>query len=222
MTNRVLLRVVKDMKELVTFFNNNTTEVIAKKLLGMYLEHETDIGVLAGYIVDTEAYLGPDDQAAHSFGLRKTPRLEAMYDQLGTIYLYTMHTHLLLNIVTQERGIPQGVMIRGLEPIKGIEQMEKNRGNKQGAELTNGPGKLVEALGVKKELYGASIFSSKLTLVPHKGRTPKKILSLPRIGIPNKGIWTDLPLRYAVAGNPFISKQKKATIDQENFGWEKK
>ena len=64
---------------------------MAQYLLGMYLEHETATGVLGGYIVDAEAYLGPDDEAAHSFGLRKTPRLQAMYDKPGTIYLYTMH-----------------------------------------------------------------------------------------------------------------------------------
>ena len=94
------------MKETINIFNTKTTEEVAQYLLGMYLEHETATGVLGGYIVDAEAYLGPDDEAAHSFGLRKTPRLQAMYDKPGTIYLYTMHTHLILNMVTQEQGKP--------------------------------------------------------------------------------------------------------------------
>jgi DNA-3-methyladenine glycosylase len=207
------------MKETIDFFNTKTTEEIAQFLLGMYLQHETTTGVLGGYIVDAEAYLGPADEAAHSFGLRNTPRLKAMYDQPGTIYLYTMHTHLILNMVTQEKGRPQGVMIRAIQPDTGLAQMEENRHGRTGVELTNGPGKLVAALGITKELYGQSIFDSTLKLIPEKRKYPKKILALPRIGIPNKGIWTDLPLRYVVAGNPYITKQKRAEIDLNNFGW---
>lgn len=207
------------MNETINFFNTQSTEDIAQFLLGMYLEHETANGVLAGYIVDAEAYLGPEDEAAHSFGLRNTPRLKAMYEKPGTIYLYTMHTHLILNIVTQEKGKPQGVMIRAIEPVEGIEKMEANRNGRTGSELSNGPGKLVTALGITKELYGQSIFNSTLRIVPEKRKIPKKIVALPRIGIPNKGIWTELPLRYVVAGNPYISKQKRSEIDQKTFGW---
>lgn len=207
------------MNETIHFFNTRTTEEIAQFLLGMYLEHETEAGVLAGYIVDTEAYLGPEDEAAHSFGLRDTPRLKAMYDKPGTIYLYTMHTHLILNMVTQEKGKPQGVMIRAIEPVVGIEVMENNRNGRKGAELSNGPGKLVAALGIDRALYGQSIFDSSLRIVPEKRKRPKEIRALPRIGIPNKGIWTDLPLRYVVSGNPYISKQKRSNIDQKAFGW---
>lgn len=207
------------MNETIKFFNTQSTEDIAQFLLGMYLEHETADGLLAGYIVDAEAYLGPEDEAAHSFGLRSTPRLKAMYEKPGTIYLYTMHTHLILNMVTQERGKPQGVMIRAIEPAEGIEKMEANRNGRTGSELSNGPGKLVTALGITKELYGQSIFNSSLRIVPEKRKIPKKIVALPRIGIPNKGIWTELPLRYVVAGNPYISKQKRSEIDQKTFGW---
>lgn len=210
---------METIKQAESIFTTAATEEIAQYLLGMYLEHETPQGILAGYIVDAEAYLGPEDEAAHSFGMRKTPRLAAMYDEPGTIYLYTMHTHLILNMVTQAVGKPQGVMIRGLEPAAGLERMSANRKGKLGPELANGPGKLVAALGITKALYGQSIFSSTLRIVPEKRKYPKQILALPRIGIPNKGIWTELPLRYAVAGNPFISQQKKAEI-KPDFGWE--
>lgn len=142
-----------------------------------------------------------------------------MYDKPGTIYLYTMHTHLILNMVTQEQGKPQGVMIRAIEPVEGVDKMIENRQGRQGVELTNGPGKLVAALGIDKQLYGQSIFSSSLRLVPEKRKFPKKIEALPRIGIPNKGRWTELPLRYVVAGNPYISKQKRTAVDQIDFGW---
>lgn len=208
------------MEEVIEYFNQETTENIAKYLLGMYIEHETPTGKLGGYIVDCEAYLGPDDEAAHSYGMRDTPRVRAMYEQPGTIYLYTMHTHLILNMITQPVGIPQGVMIRGFEPVEGLEQMIVNRHGRLGAELSNGPGKLVEALGIEPELYGSSIFSSSLHLVPEKRRLPKVIDALPRIGIPNKGIWTERPLRFVVRGNPYITKQRKSLIDKEN-GWRK-
>lgn len=207
------------MNETIKFFNTKSTEEIAQFLLGMYLEHETSSGTLAGYIVDTEAYLGPEDEAAHSFGLRDTPRLRAMYEKPGTIYLYTMHTHLILNMVTQEKGKPQGVMIRAIEPVEGVKKMEENRNGRKGIELSNGPGKLVAALGIDRDLYGQSIFDSRLRIVPEKRKKPKKIISLPRIGIPNKGIWTELPLRYVVSGNPYITKQRRNDIEQKTFGW---
>lgn len=206
------------MDKIIEAFHTKKTPEIAQALLGTYLEHETAQGKLAGYIVDCEAYLGPEDQAAHSYGMRQTPRLEAMYQEPGTIYLYTMHTHLILNMVTQAPGEPQGVMIRGLEPAVGLEQMIANRGGKTGSQLSDGPGKLVAALGITKELYGQSIFTSSLHLVPEKKREPKKILAVPRVGIPNKGIWTDLPLRFIVAGNPYVTKQKKNQIDPDH-GW---
>lgn len=205
------------MRETKQFFEIKTTEEIASFLVGMYLEYETSAGKLGGYIVDCEAYLGPDDKAAHSYGMRDTPRLQAMYQEPGTIYLYTMHTHLILNMITQPVGIPQGVMIRGLEPVEGIQAMEENR-SKFGVELSNGPGKLVAALGITPDLYGQSIFTSALHLVPEKKRTPKKIERLPRIGIPNKGIWTDKPLRFVASGNPYITKIRKKDIDSD-FGW---
>ncbi|MDT2521933.1 DNA-3-methyladenine glycosylase [Enterococcus raffinosus] len=208
------------MEQLINYFNTESTENIAQYLLGMYLEHETPAGNLAGYIVDCEAYLGPDDEAAHSYGMRDTPRVRAMYEKPGTIYLYTMHTHLILNMITQPVGMPQGVMIRGIEPAEGIEQMISNRHGRRGSAISDGPGKLVEALGITKELYGKSIFTSPLHLLPEKRRIPKQIDALPRIGIPNKGIWTERPLRYVVHGNPYITNQRKASIE-ENNGWRK-
>lgn len=206
------------MEQVINYFNTESTENIAKYLLGMYLEHETSEGKLGGYIVDCEAYLGPDDDAAHSYGMRDTPRVRAMYEKPGTIYLYTMHTHLILNMITQPVGMPQGVMIRGFEPVEGMEQMILNRHGRMGAAVSDGPGKLVEALGITRDLYGESIFSSSLHLVPEKRRIPKQIDALPRIGIPNKGVWTEKPLRFVVRGNPYITNQRKNLIE-ENNGW---
>ncbi len=206
------------VNEAIEIFQTKSTEEIAQYLVGMYLEHDTPSGKMGGYIVDCEAYLGPEDEAAHSHGMKNTPRLKAMYDQPGTIYLYSMHTHLILNMVTQAKGMPQGVMIRGLEPVEGLEQMEENR-QKKGKELSNGPGKLVAALGIDQSLYGQSIFSSALHLVPAKKRTPQHIGRLPRIGIPNKGQWTEMPLRFIVSGNPYVTNIRKSQL-AENNGWQ--
>lgn len=206
------------MEQAIEIFNSKTTPEIAEYLIGMYVEHEGPQGKLGGYIVDCEAYLGPDDEAAHSFGMRKTPRVRAMYQEPGTIYLYTMHTHLILNMITQPKGMPQGVMIRGLEPAEGLEEMIANRGGKSGPALSDGPGKLVAALGIEKALYGQSIFTSPLHIRPEKKKQAKEILRLPRIGIPNKGKWTEMPLRFAVKGNPYISNQKKTQV-AEDWGW---
>lgn len=207
------------MNETKTFIQQATTKEVATFLVGMYLEYQTEQQTLGGWIVDCEAYLGADDQAAHSYRLKKTPRLAAMYQEAGTIYLYQMHTQLILNIVTQDCHQPQGVMIRALEPDeKSIAQMEKNRRGKTGVDLTNGPGKLIQALGVSKDLYGQSIFTSSLHLRPDKRRYPQKIATLPRIGIPNKGFWSTAPLRFVCQGNPYLTQQKKSQVTAD-FGW---
>ncbi|WP_071131701.1 DNA-3-methyladenine glycosylase [Enterococcus timonensis] len=197
-------------------FQLENTALIAEKLLGHLLTFETPAGIVSGYIVDCEAYVGPLDAASHSFGGRQTPRLRAMYQSAGTIYAYIMHTHLLLNLVTQKSGSPQGVMIRAIEPAAGLEIMEKNR-NKVGVNLTNGPGKLTQAMGLTKDIYGTNIFSGPLKVSDIK-KTPVKIITAPRIGIPNKGVWTLAPLRFYVAGNPYVSQIKKSEVD-EFHGW---
>lgn len=127
------------MDELMALFATQPTTTIARALLGMYLEHETPVGTVGGYIVDCEAYLGPDDLAAHSVGMRNTPRVRAMYQEPGTIYLYAMHTHRIVNFITQPKGIPQGIMIRGLEPVDGIALMEQQR-QKTGPDVATAPG----------------------------------------------------------------------------------
>lgn len=208
---------MKKLTEVKKIFQLEDTKEVAKALLGHLILHESKDGLVGGYIVDTEAYLGSEDKASHSYGHKNTPRLKAQYDKQGTIYMYSMHTHLLLNLVTQKKGQPEGVMIRGIEPVVGLSIMEELR-QKKGPELTNGPGKLTEALGLTNELYGSSIFEGPLYVLDDK-KIPQKITAAPRIGIPNKDIWTELPLRYYVAGNPYITKIKKSEIDMENHGW---
>lgn len=193
------------------------TEAVAQKLLGMKLISETKEGRTSGWIVETEAYIGAIDQAAHVYQWRRTPRVEAMYQEPGTIYLYQMMGHTLLNIITKEEGEPQGVLVRAVEPDEGIELMKRRR-QKEGYQLTDGPGKMSQAMGITMAEYGTLITEPPLYIINGDKKTPKTIEVSPRIGIPNKGEWTEAPLRYTVQGNPYVSK-RKGKIDRHNYGW---
>jgi len=97
-----------------------------------------------------------------------------------------MHTHLILNMVTQEQGKPQGVMIRAIEPVEGVDKMIENRQGRQGVELTNGPGKLVAALGIDKQLYGQSIFLVRYGSCQKNENFRKKLRHYHELGFPIK------------------------------------
>lgn len=198
-----------------TFFQNKTTIELARDLLGTELIHQTKTSKIAGYIVETEAYLGASDMAAHSFQNLRTKRTEIMFHEPGLIYTYQMHQQVLLNFITMKKGIPEAVLIRAIEPSINIEEMEKNRNGKNGIELTNGPGKLTQAMAITMQDYGKSLFDNSLYL--RVGKVPKKIAMSKRIGIPNKGIAAHYPLRFTVTGNPYVSgkKQHKSSTN----GW---
>jgi len=203
---------------MIDFVNGSTTEN-AKKLLGKKLLVEHDGKLVGGYIVEVEAYLGAVDMAAHSYNARRTPKVESMYKAGGTIYIYTMHGHNMINLVMQKEDVPEGVLIRGLQPTTGIEFMKANR-NAESFNLTNGPGKLTKALGITRQFNGTTINTGQVRLDEMEGRTPKNISSSPRIGIPNKGIWTEKPLRFYVEGNPYVSAMPKRQMREASTTWE--
>lgn len=193
------------------------TEDVAIQLLGQKIISETSEGITSGWIVETEAYLGVRDMAAHTYNGRKTPRVKAMYAKAGTIYIYNMMGNLLLNVATREKGNPEAVLIRAIQPIEGIDLMKERRG-KSGYELTNGPGKMTQALGLSMNQYGTMITDPPLYIDFNHKLEPYKILETPRIGIPNKEEWTEAPLRYIVSENPFVSR-RRGKIDLEFMGW---
>ena len=211
-------------------FYQQDTVTMAKELLGkiMILKNENEI--FAGYIIETEAYLGEFDKACHGYGNKKTPKVEALFEKAGTVYIYTMHTHKMLNIVSCEKGNPQAVLIRGIEPVINVKKMIENRG-KEGVLVSNGPGKLTKAMGISDGFNMSEIYEIKKNLEKELGKlnynienmientlyidfenskVPKQIKISERIGIPNKGIWTEKELRYFVAGNKYVSGMKKA------------
>lgn len=205
---------------MIDFINGSTTGN-AKKLLGKKLLVEHHGELLGGYIVEVEAYLGIRDRAAHAYNGRRTPKVESMYKAGGTIYVYTMHGHHMMNIVMQKEGVPEGVLIRGIQPTDGIEHMQMNRVAVI-TNLTNGPGKLTKALGITRAFNGTTLNTGRIWLDETSYQMPKKISASPRIGIPNKGKWTDEPLRFYVEGNPYVSAIPKRQTREACTTWRAK
>ena len=183
------------------FFARPTAEV-ARELLGKKLLRYIDDQWVGGFIVETEAYLADDDPASHS-ARGETPGNAAMFDQPGTLYVYPIHAKYCLNAVTERQGIGCAVLIRAIEPSAGINIMAANRGHDELRRLTRGPAMLCQALAVDRRQDGIDLISSN-TVVIADGRThsPAAVTSTPRIGISTA---TDLPLRFFVDGNRFVS-----------------
>ncbi|MRG86363.1 DNA-3-methyladenine glycosylase [Salinibacillus xinjiangensis] len=186
-------------------FYNMPTLTLAEELLGKLLVKETSSGLTSGWIVETEAYKGPEDRAAHSYQNRRTKRTEVMFGKPGLVYTYSMHTHCLVNVVSGEVDRPEAVLIRAVEPKDGIDLMYERRGvDKKEVNLTNGPGKLTKALGITMEDYRRSLYEPPIYIA--EGPKPASISKGPRIGIENSGEAKDYPWRYWVTGNRFVSR----------------
>ena len=203
------------------YFNKDTTAELTKDVLGHELIYRSLKGIVSGIIVEAEAYLGAKDSAAHAFKGHRSAANEALYEDPGTIYIYTLRGHYMLDVATQKNGEPQGILIRGIEPLKGKKIMLNNR-TKHGFDLTNGPAKLTEAMGIdSKELNMKPMDGSPLTISLTRIKEPSKISASARVNVSTRGDWTEKPLRYYVAGNPYVSKMRKRDMDETNYGWEK-
>ena len=164
------------------FYAHDTLRV-ARTLLGKKLVRWTKGVELSGMIVEAEAYCGKEDSACHAHR-GKTPRNAVMFSHPGHAYVYFAYgMHYLLNLVTEEEGNPCAVLIRGVSPLAGIEEMEARR-KKKGAELTNGPAKLCQALGIDKSLNGWDLTCGKELWVENYKTIPESLITAtPRIGI---------------------------------------
>lgn len=181
-----------------SFYARPTVEV-ARDLLGKELRH----GKTSGIIVETEAYLGGDDLASHSArGI--TDRTRVMFGPPGHAYVYFIYgMYDCVNMVAESDGVAGAVLIRALEPLRGIELMQERRPKaKRLEDLTSGPGKLTRALGITRELNGADVTRGTLT-VHDNGVHGFSIVTGPRIGITKCADW---PLRFHIAGNRFVSR----------------
>lgn len=194
------------MKILPPEFYEQPTLQLAEALIGKLLVHETPKGRISGFIVETEAYMGPLDRAAHSYGGRKTKRTEVMFREPGHIYTYQMHTHTLINVVAEDVDEPHAILIRAIEPVEGEELMAFNRNQLPKKQWTNGPGKLTKAMGITMEHYGTLWYEKPLFI--EQGREPIDISKGPRIGIDNSGEAVHYPYRFWETANPFVSKYR--------------
>lgn len=175
----------------------------ARSLLGYKLVSRTPQGITSGYIVETEAYHFTDP-ASHSF-IGRTKRNNSLFENSGTVYVYfTYGMHYCLNIVCGNRGEGQGVLIRALEPVEGMNLMIKRRNTENMKLLTNGPGKLTQALGVKIEVDGTNLIKGPISI--KRGITPEEIVMTTRIGIKQA---VEYPWRFYIKDNPFVSKIAK-------------
>jgi DNA-3-methyladenine glycosylase len=196
------------------FFNRDPRRV-ARSLLGKLLIRKTPGGILAGRIVETEAYLGQGDAAAHS-AAGQTARNSVLFGPPGLAYVYFIYgNHYCLNVSCLPDGVPGGVLFRALEPVAGINQMAKARGIELPKEtglwkisllkkISSGPGRMSEALDVTRERdNGKSLVSTRSDLrIVDDGYRVRRVMVTPRIGIVKSA---EQPLRYFIAGNPFVS-----------------
>jgi DNA-3-methyladenine glycosylase len=190
-------------------------ELVAPRLLGKVLVHRTKGTVLAGRIVEVEAYLGPHndepDPAAHSHR-GPTPRNGVLFGPAGHAYIYSIYgLYFCANVSCEAEGLGGGVLFRALEPLAGLERMARNRGLKRGAapsQLTSGPGRLCQALGLTRLKHDGLDFtdSSSPLQIRDDSFPEQEALVTVRIGITQA---IDLPLRFVLRGNPCVSGPKR-------------
>ncbi|WP_348663777.1 DNA-3-methyladenine glycosylase [Chlamydia vaughanii] len=199
-----------------SFFLNDDVLSLAKGLLGHLLVTKIEGETTAGFIIETEAYRGPDDKACHAYNYRKTTRNAAMYCRGGVAYIYRCYgMHFLFNVVTGSQNLPHAVLIRAILPHKGENIMIQRRQwhNKPKSLLTNGPGKICQALNLSIEHNMHSLTSPNLHI--SKEKISGEITETPRIGIDYAKEYRDLPWRFVL--NTKKSIENPQDIPEKSF-----
>ena len=191
-------------------FYDRPTEVVARELLGAVLEFTTPDGTAAGRIVETEAYLGPDDPACHAVAGR-TERTWHLHGPPGIAYVYFIYgVHWCFNAVTREEGHGSAVLVRAIEPVRGLALMRRRRpAARRDADLTNGPGKLCQALGIDGSVNGVRLDRRPLRILVGDPVDDSDVSVTTRIGITQAAEW---PLRWIVTGNPYVSLGRPSVV----------
>jgi DNA-3-methyladenine glycosylase len=201
------------MKKLgLDFYRRENVLQIAEELMGKLLISKIDGITTSGRIVECEAYAGAPDKASHAFGGRRTNRNEIMYAEGGFSYVYLCYgIHHLFNVVTNSKDIPHAILIRSLEPVKGIKDMLLRTGKKQlDNTLTRGPGNVSKALGIHTRDSGIRLTGNTIFLADDGFAYPgNEIFTSPRIGVDYAGKDALLPYRFYIKGNPFVSGKPK-------------
>jgi len=197
------------MKKLERSFYERDTLDIARDLLGKYIIHDTPDGKTSGKIVEVEAYVGSEDAASHAYNNRCTNRTKVMFGQGGIAYVYLIYgIYYCMNIVTNKEGYPEAVLIRGIEPIDGLDLMKKRRKTDKLLNLCSGPGKLCSAMGISKAQNGIDLCGENLYLLSGETLSPECIVTTPRINIDYAKDARNYPWRFIIKDNPFLSKGK--------------
>jgi len=192
---------------LPTRFYDRATELVARELLGTVLESSTPEGITRGRVVETEAYLGPDDPACHAAaGL--TVRTTHLFGPPGRSYVYLIYgMYWCFNAVTRERGHGAAVLVRAVHPVDGLALMRRRRPKvKKDRDLTNGPGKLCLAMGIDGSMSGCSLRDGPVVMRAGEPVSDDEVVVTPRLGITQAAEW---PLRYLVRDDPFVSATPK-------------
>lgn len=173
---------------------------VARDVLGKVLVRKVRGMEIWGRLVEVEAYLGPEDRCAHSYGGRRSPRNEVMYGEAGHAYVYfTYGMHYCLNFVTREPGVPQAVLVRALEPGPGVDRC-------------GGPGLVCRSLDIDRALNGVALQPPDLYVLDD-GFKPGQVYATPRVGV-GTGEWSDRPLRFCL-DSPFLSRPLPKSLRDE-------
>lgn len=192
-------------KKITRDFYIRPTLTVAQDLLGKYLVRKEGKKKLVGKIVETEAYIGPDDKAAHTYGGKVTERNKTVFLEGGHVYIYLCYgIHWQLNFTTREDGVPECILVRALEPM-----LENYKDPQQFRGLSNGPGKLTRWLRLDKSFDKMDLVKSRSLWLEDWEEKVKKsqIVVTKRIGIDYAGAWAKKPWRFYLKGNPFISRK---------------
>ncbi|MHC5112824.1 MAG: DNA-3-methyladenine glycosylase [Planctomycetota bacterium] len=185
---------------------------VARRLLGQRLVRMIEGRRVAGIIVEVEAYLGPEDRAAHCFGGRRTARNESMYLPGGHAYVYFVYgMHWCINVVCGRRDHPTAVLLRGLEPTEGLDEMyARRRRARRERDLCSGPARLTQALAIDRGFDGADLRIGRrlgIERIRHRALPARQIEVTPRIGVDYAGAWARRPLRFCIRGNEHVSRR---------------
>ena len=205
-TNTIFARFAAETgnQPLSASFFARSPAAVAPELIGTMLVSRAGEAITAGIIVEAEAYLGCDDPGSHAATRGITTRNEVMYREPGTVYVYfTYGSHFMLNLVCEREGTAGAVLVRALEPTRGIDAMAVRRGDRPHRELCSGPGKLAQALGVDLSDNGTRLGEGRLVVYDSARPVEGDIGVSGRIGL---SVGHELELRYFLIGSPWLSK----------------
>jgi DNA-3-methyladenine glycosylase len=193
------------MERLETEFFLRDAITVARDLIGKRLVRRLDGGEVVCRIVETEAYMGPQDKASHAYKNRASKRTEVFYRRGGHLYIYMIYgMYYCCNVITNVQDCPEAVLLRAVEPLAGLDIIRKRRDTRRLRDLTNGPGKLCQALDIDKRLYGYDLTTGEEMWLEDAGESVPVVAS-PRINIDYAGEYRDKPWRFCLEGNHFLS-----------------